>query len=110
MRSFVKIKPSRIGDVTLSFTDIGTCKSCPVRDFLRRKCVFQRYSRKLFSRENFRPYSIHATSHRLCQVLLDEVSFATMENNLIGTESNSHKIHNMRHLVFLRMFLIIDYL
>ena len=31
MRSFVKIKPSRIGDITLSFTDIG--KSCPVRDF-----------------------------------------------------------------------------
>ena len=31
MRSFVKIKPSRFGDITLSFTDIG--KSCPVRDF-----------------------------------------------------------------------------
>ena len=31
MRSFVKIKLSRIGDITLPFTDIG--KSCPVRDF-----------------------------------------------------------------------------
>ena len=31
MRSFVKIKPSRIDDITLSFTDIF--KSCPVRDF-----------------------------------------------------------------------------
>ena len=31
MRSFVKIKPSRIGDITLSVTDIG--KSYPVRDF-----------------------------------------------------------------------------
>ena len=31
MRSFVKIKLSRIGDITLSFTDIG--KSCPVCDF-----------------------------------------------------------------------------
>ena len=31
MRSFVKIKLSRIGDTTLSFTDIG--KSCPARDF-----------------------------------------------------------------------------
>ena len=31
MRSFVKIKPSRIGDITLSFTDIS--KSCIVRDF-----------------------------------------------------------------------------
>ena len=27
----MKIKPSRIGDITLSFTDIG--KSCPFRDF-----------------------------------------------------------------------------
>ena len=31
MRSFVKIKPSQIDDITMSFTDIG--KSCPVRDF-----------------------------------------------------------------------------
>ena len=31
MRSFVKIKPSRFGDITLSSTDRG--KSCPVRDF-----------------------------------------------------------------------------
>ena len=38
MGSFMKIIPLRIGDITLLFTDIG--KSCPVRDFLRRKCVF----------------------------------------------------------------------
>ena len=44
MRSFVKIKPSRIGDITQSFTDIG--KSYSVRNFLRRKFVFERYSRK----------------------------------------------------------------
>ena len=31
MRSFMKIKPSRIGDIFLSLTDIG--KSCPVRNF-----------------------------------------------------------------------------
>ena len=31
MRSFVKIKPLRIGDITLSCTDIG--KSCLFRDF-----------------------------------------------------------------------------
>ena len=30
MRSFLKINPSRIGDITLSFADIR--KSCPVRD------------------------------------------------------------------------------
>ena len=33
MRSLVKIKPSRIGDIILSFTDIG--KTCPDRDCLR---------------------------------------------------------------------------
>ena len=32
MRSFLKIKPSRIGAITLSFTDKG--KSCSVQDFL----------------------------------------------------------------------------
>ena len=31
VRSFAIIKPSRMDDITLSFTDIG--KSCPVRDF-----------------------------------------------------------------------------
>ena len=31
MRSFVKIEPSRIGEITLSITDTG--KSCPVSDF-----------------------------------------------------------------------------
>ena len=31
MRSFVKIKPSRIGDITLSLTDIGI--TCSVPDF-----------------------------------------------------------------------------
>ena len=31
MRSFVKIKPSRNGDITLSFTDLG--KSCTVHNF-----------------------------------------------------------------------------
>ena len=31
MRSFVKIECSRNGEITLSFTDIGT--SCPGRDF-----------------------------------------------------------------------------
>ena len=38
MRSFVKIKSSRIGEITLSFTDEG--KSCHSREFLRRKYDF----------------------------------------------------------------------
>ena len=32
LRSFVKIKSSRIGEITLSFTDIGI--SCPSREIL----------------------------------------------------------------------------
>ena len=32
MQSFVKIKPSQNGEITLSFTNIG--KSCPSREFL----------------------------------------------------------------------------
>ena len=58
LRSFVKIKPSQIGDITLSFTDIG--KACPVRDFLRRKCVVYRYTRKSNYREKFRIDSIYS--------------------------------------------------
>ena len=38
MRSFVKIKSSGNGTITLSFTDEG--KSCHSRDFLRRRYVF----------------------------------------------------------------------
>ena len=38
MRSFVKIKSSRNGEITLSFTDIG--KSYPSRDFLMSQICF----------------------------------------------------------------------
>ena len=38
MRSFVKIKSSRNGEITLSFTDEG--KSCHTREFLRCEFVF----------------------------------------------------------------------
>ena len=38
MRSFVKIKSSRNGLITLSLTDEG--KSCHSREYLRRKYVF----------------------------------------------------------------------
>ena len=38
MRSFVKIKSSRNGEITLSFT--GVVKSCHSREFLRGKYVF----------------------------------------------------------------------
>ena len=39
MRSFVKIKSSRNGEITLSFTDEG--KLCQSRECLRRKYVFK---------------------------------------------------------------------
>ena len=45
----MKIKPSQIGDITLSFTDIG--KSCSVRDFYVANVSFNAI------RENFRIYS-----------------------------------------------------
>ena len=32
MRSFMKIKPSKDGEITLSFTDIHVVKSCPSRE------------------------------------------------------------------------------
>ena len=51
MRSFVKIKLSRIGDLTLSFTAIG--KSCPVRDFSSQMCLLVLFAK------NFRIYSIN---------------------------------------------------
>ena len=42
MRSFVKIKPSQIGEITLSFTD---GKPCPSREFLTwlicLKCIYE---------------------------------------------------------------------
>ena len=34
VRSFAKIKYSRNGEIALSFTDIGTYKACPSREFL----------------------------------------------------------------------------
>ena len=44
MRSFVKIKPLGIGDITLSFTDIG--KSYPVRDFFTSQmCLLTLFSK-----------------------------------------------------------------
>ena len=49
MQSFGKIKPSRIGDITLSITDIG--KSCPVHDFLRHKCLLTLFAKIKFSRK-----------------------------------------------------------
>ena len=50
MRSFVKIKPSQIGDITLSFTDIG--KSCPVRDFFTSQmCLLTLFGKIKFSQK-----------------------------------------------------------
>ena len=34
-RNFVRIKPSGNGEIIMSFTDIGTCISCPFREFLK---------------------------------------------------------------------------
>ena len=55
MRSFVKIKPSQIGDITLVFTDI--CKSCPVRDFLTSQMCLNAI-RENKTRGNFRMFTV----------------------------------------------------
>ena len=50
MRSFVKMKSSRNGEIILSFTDIG--KSCPSRKFLLSKvCLFMLFAKIKFSRK-----------------------------------------------------------
>ena len=47
--SFVKIKPSRIGDISLSFTDIGI--SCPVREFfMSQMCLLALFAKTKFLR------------------------------------------------------------
>ena len=55
MRSFVKIKLLRNGEITLSFTDIG--KSCHSCDFLASQICLSMHIVKNNSRENFRIYS-----------------------------------------------------
>ena len=49
-RSFVKLKPSRRGKITLSFTDIGI--SCPSRDFITSQiCLLMLFAKIKFSRK-----------------------------------------------------------
>ena len=64
MRSFVKIKSSRNGEITLSFTDV--CKSCPSRGFLSLV-----YMHNLHQRANLLPGAkLHpgVNLHPLCSV------------------------------------------
>ena len=50
MRSFVKLKPSRNGKITLSFTEIGI--SCPKREFLTSQiCVLMLFAKIKFARK-----------------------------------------------------------
>ena len=55
MRSFVKIKSSRTGEITLSFTSEG--KPCHSRNFLRRKYVLMLFVKMKFSR-NFSEFTV----------------------------------------------------
>ena len=49
LRSFVKIKSSRIGEITLSFTDIGISRPC--HEFSRLQiCVLMLFAKIKFSR------------------------------------------------------------
>ena len=50
MRSFVKIKSSRNGEITPSITDIG--KSCTSREFLApQQCLLTQFTKIKFSRK-----------------------------------------------------------
>ena len=62
MRSFVKIKLSRFGEITLSFTDI--CKSCHGCEFNVVNMSLNAIREKK-SRENFRIYRNQNTRRRL---------------------------------------------
>ena len=55
MRSFVKMKLSRYGEITLSFTDIG--KSFLFHEFLASQICFLKLFAKKNSREIFRIYT-----------------------------------------------------
>ena len=56
LRSFMKIKSSQNGEITLSFTDKG--KSSPCRELLTLQiCLLTLFAKKR-SRENFQIYSI----------------------------------------------------
>ena len=54
MRSFTKIKSSRNGEITLSFTDEG--KSCPSRNILMSQICNLLFTKMKFSRK-FPDYS-----------------------------------------------------
>ena len=50
MRSFMKIKSSRNGEIIMSFTDIG--KSYPIREFKTSQiCLFTLFAKIQFSRK-----------------------------------------------------------
>ena len=56
MRSFVKMKLSRYGEITLSFTDIG--KSFLFHEFLASQiCFLKLFAKKKNSREIFQIYT-----------------------------------------------------
>ena len=69
MRSFVKIKPSRIGEITLSFTDIDKSRHC--HEFSTSQNFFNAIREKIFSRKfaNLQ-YRLIEKSLRLPKVVL----------------------------------------
>ena len=65
--SFVRMKPSRNGEITLSFTDVG--KSCPSREFLTwHLCILTLFAKKKilakFPDSQYTNYETCAILHR----------------------------------------------
>ena len=57
MRSFMKIRSSRNGEITLTFTDEG--KSCHSRDFLTSQiCLLTLFAKMKFSEANILEFTV----------------------------------------------------
>ena len=63
MRSFVKIKPSRNGEITLSFTNKG--KSSPGRDFFANMSFYAIRENKILAKKVF-AFTVFFYIHTSC--------------------------------------------
>ena len=86
MRSFGKIKPSRSGDITLLFTDIG--KSCPVRVFFTSQmCLLTLFEKIKFSRK-FPNLQYHKRQNKKCHLQITNHSTTPCVSKVKVKQSN----------------------
>ena len=64
VRSFAKIKPSRIGEITLLFTDIGKSRTCHKFSIIENMCFNAIRKNKILPKiSEFTSLALAATSH-----------------------------------------------